>query len=437
MITDYKILKLNGEETLLLNIDFSFEFAKLSSNKKKKKIKDIIEDFIKEKNIKFKGKNIAIISGGILIATLTLKAPITKYNENTTLQESYPNSVIVLENNDNELSKLVDERIQMSKNNTSEEEIPTISKALKEDKPSIITNKTPDTKSTTTKKSEAQPIVEETKHIQEQTPKQETYLTINRANGTVLNLELEEYIVGVVGAEMPASFHTEALKAQAIIARTYALKSIEKGTPLTDNSSTQNYKTNDELKAMWGSSYNTYFNKIKNAVDSTKGIYLTYQGQTIEAVYHSTSNGTTEDAKNVWNNFFPYLIPVSSPYDNQNSSYTKSTSLSYDAISTKLGISLTMDSNIRILSKTAGNRVLNISFDDLIYTGVFIRNILGLRSADFDIEKTENGIIFTTRGFGHGVGLSQYGSNGLAKNGANYETILKHYYTGVDLSYYE
>ena len=120
---------------------------------------------------------------------------------------------------------------------------------------------------------------------------------------------------------MPASFNIEALKAQAIVARTYTMKLIESNRTITDTVTTQSYKDNDALKVMWQESYNTYYNKIKTAVNDTKGIYITYNGNIIDAVYHSTSNGFTEDSINVWGNEFPYLKTVSSPWDTSASSF--------------------------------------------------------------------------------------------------------------------
>lgn len=427
MIYDYKIDKINGEETLCLYFDFSLEFAKLNTKDKRKKLKDIIKNYIKDKKINFNGKKIAILSGGLLIATLAFKSPAHNQTYHETFN-TYPESVIVLEDDNSKLENLITLKQEQTNNIVEKEEnisAPIQNKVSQTNQNKVITP---------TKTEENNHTVNNNTNITETETNNKINVEVHRKNGSVLNLTLEDYVIGVVGAEMPASFHIEALKSQAIIARTYALKALERNQILTDDSSTQNFKSIDELKAMWGSSFTTYFNKIKNATTETKNLYLTYQGTIIEAVYHSTSNGSTEDAKYVWGNSFPYLVPATSPYDNTNKSFLKTTSISYETLSNKLSIPITINSNIQITSKTTGNRVENIAIDNNTFTGVFIRNTLGLRSADFDIEKNEFGITFTTRGFGHGVGLSQYGANGLAKNGANYETILKHYYKDVDLS---
>ena len=259
-------------------------------------------------------------------------------------------------------------------------------------------------------------------------------IQVKRSNGSILNIELEEYLIGVVAAEMPASFNTEALKAGAITARTYALKAKENGTILTDTTSTQVYKDNNQLKNLWGSSYNTYYNKVKNAVDATKGLVMYYNNTLINAYYHSTSNGQTEDSKAVFGEF-PYLKPVDSSLDKNVSSYLRTISMSYEEISKKLGIPVTPLSTIKITRNTS-NRINTIIIDNNIYDGVKFRMTLGLRSTDFDLNLEENKINITTRGFGHGVGMSQYGANEYAKIGWNYSKILTHYYTGITIKKY-
>ena len=180
-------------------------------------------------------------------------------------------------------------------------------------------------------------------------------------------------------------------------------------------------------------SYDNY-NKIKNAVENTKGIYLTYNGSIIEAVYHSTSYGYTESSINVWGNDYSYLTSVESKYDSINTSFLKETFITYEKISKLLNTTVTKDTIFNILSYTSSNRVDIIEVNDIEYTGVKFRSLLGLRSTDFEIKKEENGINFITKGYGHGVGLSQYGANGMAKNGYTYKQILKHYYKGITIS---
>lgn len=262
----------------------------------------------------------------------------------------------------------------------------------------------------------------------------ERMVNVKLSSGQVVSLTLEDYVTGVVASEMPASFNTEALKAQAVAARTYALKRTANGATLSATTADQIYKTTSELQAMWGASYSTYYSKVKSAVEATKGQYMTYGGNYIEALYFSTSNGRTENAENVWKDAYPYLVSVESPWDVGIPSYSGSKTVAMSTISEKLGVTLTSSSQIQILERTQGNRVKKVSICGKEYTGVQIRTIFGLRSADFDVSASGDNIVFTTRGYGHGVGMSQYGAHLMAKAGYSYRQILTHYYTGVQIN---
>ena len=259
-------------------------------------------------------------------------------------------------------------------------------------------------------------------------------ITVYRSNGSVINLNMTDYLIGVVSSEMPASFNLEALKAQSVLARTYALKAKQTGKKLTDTVSTQSYIDIDQMKNKWGNSFNTYYNKIKNAVENTNGEYLSYNGNYIEALYHSTNNGKTESSLDVFGNYYPYLISVSSEYDKNASSYLRTINMPLDTISNKLGLSLNRDSVISILSYTDGGNIKEININGNNFSGKKVRELLGLRSADFDISISDNNANITTRGYGHGVGMSQYGANGMANAGYGYKDILSHYYPGTTLT---
>ena len=259
-------------------------------------------------------------------------------------------------------------------------------------------------------------------------------ITAYRSNGSVINLNMTDYLIGVVSSEMPASFNLEALKAQSVLARTYALKAKQTGKKLTDTVSTQSYIDIDQMKNKWGNSFNTYYNKIKNAVENTNGEYLSYNGNYIEALYHSTNNGKTESSLDVFGNYYPYLISVSSEYDKNASSYLRTINMPLDTISNKLGLSLNNDSVISILSYTDGGNIKEININGNNFSGKKIRELLNLRSADFDISISDNNANITTRGYGHGVGMSQYGANGMANAGYSYKDILAHYYPGTTLT---
>lgn len=418
MIDTYQIKKINGEEVLYIYLDFNYEFGTFGFNKHKDNIKKIVTNFIKDSKIAFTGTLVTLVVGGTLLGSVKLDRPVELLKPTNILQSHITlneniqddiNDVEVKEETVENTSSENINNIEEKQNNVVEQE------NVKQEEQTKETNQTYETIDE----------VEETDN--------NIYIRMNR-KGSIVNIELEEYVVGVVGAEMPASFDINALKAQAIIARTYTLKAMSRGITLTDNNSTQNYKDEMELRSMWGTSYDTYYNKVKTAVYDTKGMYLTYNGEYIDAVYHSTSNGKTENSINVWGNSYQYLISVESPYDTSNPSFYKEQLISYQELSNKLGMNINIDTNINILSYTESGRVNEVEVYGTKYSGVEFRNIIGLRSTDFSLEKTSDGIIFKTKGYGHGVGMSQYGANGMAKVGYSYLDILKHYYNGTVIS---
>lgn len=445
MFNNYEIKRYQNEEVLIIYLDMNTEFAKLSKSIKTTINKEV-DDYIKEKKIKFKGQKIILMAGSLLIGTLLYTAPLLKNNNSPSY--TYTTSITSVKENININKEDIKEEITETnkneqnvsdkKDNISSSNKPSSSNTST-NKPSVSKpnttppkNPTPPSNNTPNKTEPAKPTEPPKK---EEISKPVTYknpITIKRSNGTILTLELEDYLIGVVSAEMPASFHSEALKAQAVAARTYALKTIESGKTLTDTVSTQAYQDNDQLKNKWGQSYNTYYNKVKNAVLATEGLVMTYNGSLINAYYHSTSNGFTEDSTAVFGSF-PYLQSVASPVDKNVSSYLKTISMSYETISNKLGIPVTSLSTIKV-EKNSSNRVDKIIIDNHVYGGVEFRTKLGLRSTDFELNLYENNISITTRGYGHGVGMSQYGAHEYAKTGMNYQNILKHYYTGINIT---
>jgi stage II sporulation protein D len=276
------------------------------------------------------------------------------------------------------------------------------------------------------------------------------YLTYKKK---VLSLPIEEYIKGVVSAEMPASFELDALKAQAIAARTYAYMCLNKnqdGCPYYKNADItddyhqyQAFLTKDESLKLWSkSSANKYWSKISQAVDSTKGEVLFYNSNIIYAAFHSNSGGKTEDGYALTHEKYPYLKSVLSPGEENDPDYKSTFSISKD----KFNITLkNLDTNyksipsknalkyIEIISKTPGERVDKIKINNCTFRGPQIRSAFKLKSANFKISEQGDNLIFAVKGFGHGMGMSQYGANVMAKNGFNFVEILKHYYQGVKL----
>ncbi len=244
---------------------------------------------------------------------------------------------------------------------------------------------------------------------------------------------MQDYLIGVIACEMPASFNEESLKSQAIASRTYAYYLKSKNISLTNDTRTQCSITKEKMKSIWNENYDTYYNKIKLAVESTKNLVLMYDGNIIPAYYFSMSNGYTENSISVFNENYPYLQSVSSEYEKENKNFMKTIQISKQEFCNKLNI-LCNEIIISNINRNSTNRVESITINDKNFTGVNIRKILGLRSTDFNINVNENNIDITTYGYGHGVGMSQYGANYLAKKGYDYEYILKYYYKDVSIS---
>ena len=258
-------------------------------------------------------------------------------------------------------------------------------------------------------------------------------------NKDVKNNVFEDYIVGVVGAEMPISFEKEALKAQAVAARTYAYKRVDDiNKPVDYKSIGQAYNSVEQMKQKWGSNFDTYYNKVKDAVYSTKGEIMTYNNEPIEAVFHSTSAGQTEVSENIWGKSLPYIKSVDSKVDEKAPNFVYTTSIPNSQIVDKISKEYGLDKNKIIETFQIGKRsdagyVLNVSICGKNISAREIRTLFGLRSTNFTINKTKNSIDFTTKGYGHGAGMSQYGANFMAQEGKTYQEILMHYYDGISL----
>ena len=493
----HKIVNINNVENIYIyvTVEDIYEFAKANlDDSKNTNFLNNLKKYIKD-NLKNKLYSSAfIVINGILIGSLSLASIYSINNETAASVSKIPKPVYTETRIEENITKKEDSKVNLDtetktnvtssistpaiQNNTSEKK-ETITKDTNNNK---VTNKVTTTKKEETKKSSSKKTSKTTNKTSTSTSKKTTHKkasstssstktssstatkpkpNINKTNttkqpstlssnttaqvipsnykiklnnnGTVITLGLEDYIIGVVAAEMPASFNIEALKAQAVVARTYAMKKAEKGTVLQNSTYHQVYNTNEQLKKKWGSSYNTYYNKVKNAVSSTKGEVLKYNGTYIEALYFSMSNGKTELPSYVWTTDYPYLKVVSSSWDENISGSKYTMNFTYKQLSEKLGVSVTKDSDIIILSKTPGDRINEISIAGKTFKGTKIKALLGLRSTDFNIIKTDAGFSITTIGFGHGVGMSQYGANGAAKSGMTYKQILNHYYSGANL----
>lgn len=249
-----------------------------------------------------------------------------------------------------------------------------------------------------------------------------------------IDLPLETYLVGVVSGEMPALYDIEALKAQAVAARTYTIQLLESTDRIHDTVKHQVYLDNEQLKEKWKDKFDEYYAKVSQAVSETAGQVITYEGELIKPFYFSISNGFTENSEDYWSTAYPYLRSVNSEWDKTAPNYEVEMEFTLEELRNKFNNKdLTQDSFV-ILSKTEGQNIDEILVGDKVYSGREFREVLGLRSTDFSINFSNNKVIITTFGYGHGVGMSQYGANELAKQGKKYDDIIKYYYQNVKIT---
>lgn len=253
-------------------------------------------------------------------------------------------------------------------------------------------------------------------------------------NGKIEEIELEEYVVGVVSCEMPASFDYEALKSMAVAARTYALYKVnnKKGYVMKTTAVDQCYIDVDKMKTKWGSSFDKMYNKVKSAVNDTKYEFMTYKDDIIISFYFSISNGYTENCENVFSQKLDYLKSVSSEWDKDYNYKEKEVKYSIKDFLNKLSLTGNKIENISI-DRTSTNRVTTININGKKFKGSKFKSLLSLRSTDIDIEYDEKNVYIKTKGYGHGVGMSQYGAHSMAKLGYKYDEILKYYYNGIEI----
>ena len=265
------------------------------------------------------------------------------------------------------------------------------------------------------------------------------------------HIPIEEYVKGVVAAEMPASFDMEALKAQAV-ARTYVYRRLINTMDRVaasiqvqicdDPSHCQAWMTKGEMLKKWGIfSYYHYYSKINQATNSTAGMAIFYENEPIDPLFFSTSNGKTENSEDVWQKHVPYLRSVTSPGEETSPKFLEIKQIPINDIVEKLRDKwpdLVIDpknpeKSWEILERSSGGRVKTMKVGNKTIRGTEFRMLFGLNSTDFEWERAGKNIKFICTGFGHGVGMSQYGANSMAKNGANYIDIIKHYYSGVEV----
>lgn len=240
--------------------------------------------------------------------------------------------------------------------------------------------------------------------------------------------KLENYVVGVVAGEMPADFPYEAIKAQAVASRTYGYRGAEGKNNFDYTTLKQNYITVEKMRKMWGENFDEYYNKIRRCVKATEGEILEYNNEPILAVFCSSSNGETEKCANVWGQDLHYLTSVDSQGDKYSPYYKGSVTVKASQVKNILG-----SDNIYIKERTSAGYVSAVSAGEKTYTGEKIRNMFNLKSTDFTVIKKGQNIVFETKGYGHGVGMSQYGAAYMANNGVKYTDILSHYYKDTNI----
>ncbi len=278
----------------------------------------------------------------------------------------------------------------------------------------------------------------------------DTIKLLHADTGEIEELPLDTYLLGVVSAEMPANFEQEALNAQALVARTYTIYSIVHNKNkhgdadiCDDSGCCQAWISKEDRMARWDEAEReNNWRKIEIAVNTTAGKIITYNGEVIDAFFHSNSGGTTEAPVNVWGGTnYPYLQSVETAGEDAYSQYSSEVVLTKEELKNKIlakhadfSIDYSQSDCIQILEYTESGRVKTIKIGNLNLSGVEVRSLLGLRSANFEVSIDGDNIKFSVKGYGHGVGMSQTGADSMAKQGSNYEKIVKHFYTGVEIT---
>lgn len=253
----------------------------------------------------------------------------------------------------------------------------------------------------------------------------------------IVTVPLEDYVVGVLAGEMPIEFEMEALKAQAVAARSYVLKKMsynkEKEYDVVDTIMNQVYLDNDYLKKTWGKDYVKKINKLKIAVIETNYQYVDYNGNIADTMFFSTSVGETENSEEVFSNKVPYLKSVSSTWDEISPVYKLNYQFKLNEFLNKLDLPYSNFVKLEVIDSTSTGRVKKIKINEKTFDGSVVVTKLKLKSNHFTIKQDGDTINITTKGYGHGVGMSQYGAQGMALNGYSYEEILMHYYQGTSI----
>ncbi|WP_078393006.1 stage II sporulation protein D [Shouchella patagoniensis] len=294
------------------------------------------------------------------------------------------------------------------------------------------------------KTSEAEETKVQSESVTTEEKKEAIDIPVYRAKKeTIEHVPITDYIIGVVASEMPTTYEGEALKAQALAARTYLLsqqlksqedRNVSEGALIEDTVKHQVFQSKDELKEIWKDKFEERWNKVEAAVIETEGEIMTYNEQPITASFFSTSNGFTENAEDFWTQEIPYLKSVASPWDKESPRYANEVTIPVETFEDALDVKLPGDGSIgKIIARTDGERVGSVEISGKTFSGREIREALDLDSSDFTWHLSNGNVVIQTKGWGHGVGMSQFGANGMAKEGKSYREIVKHYYQGITI----
>ena len=321
--------------------------------------------------------------------------------------------------------------------------------------PALLTKRTTTTSSKEEKNNQLQTIKQEEKQtIETETSSKYNYnkygtiTLLHKKTGAIEQVNLDDYLCNVVSAEMPATFEQEALKAQAIVARTYTIYKIlnkkhDNADICDDSTCCQAWISKEDRLARWNENQReSNWQKICNAVNDTSGKIVTYENKPIDAFFHSNSGGITEIPVNVWGGTeYPYLQSVETSGEDAYTQYSSEVILSQEELLNKLkvkyadiSIDFTNPDDIKILEYTESTRVKTVKFGNHEISGVEARSLFGLKSTNFEITRENDKIKFSVKGYGHGVGMSQTGADSMAKQGSSAEDIIKHFYTGVEIT---
>ncbi|MBR5202517.1 MAG: stage II sporulation protein D [Clostridia bacterium] len=287
-------------------------------------------------------------------------------------------------------------------------------------------------------------VTETTIKAEEVVEKNVTVKVMNANSKNITELSLKDYLIGVASEEINAAYHEEAIKAQIVAAHTkLEYTKLHKNDDLgeadiTDSATSyQGFLTEEEQREKWGKSYDVYHGKIEECVDEVLNVILVYENEPINAVFHAISNGQTENSADVWGGDFPYLVSVDSTGDKLSPAYKSEVTISSEDFKKKLieedvELGKKPEKWIEKITNTETGMVKNIVIGGKSFKGTEIRKIFDLRSSTFSVKYDDGNFIFTVNGYGHGVGMSQYGANYMAQQGLSYKQILAHYYKNAE-----